>query len=86
VDSVRQNDVRLLAGHHRRFNPLVKVTRHVIRKGKIGKLVAQLKHFRKVVRGKEEPKTTGEDALRSLAVALAVLKSEASGDPVELPH
>jgi len=49
-------------------------------------LVAQLKHFCKVVRGMEEPRTSGEDAIRTLAVARAILKSGASGDPVELPY
>lgn len=49
-------------------------------------LVAQLKHFCKVVRGIEEPRTSGEDAIRTLAVARAILKSGASGDPVELPY
>ena len=49
-------------------------------------LVAQLKHFCKVVRGKEKPRTSGEDALRSLAVARAILKSGGSGEPVELSY
>jgi len=47
-------------------------------------LVAQLKHFCKVVKGMEEPRTSGEDATRTLAVARAILKSGASGDPVDL--
>ena len=47
-------------------------------------LVAQLKHFCKVVKGMEEPRTSGEDATRTLAVAQAILKSGASGDPVDL--
>jgi predicted dehydrogenase len=47
-------------------------------------LVAQLKHFCKVIAGKEEPRTSGEDASRSLAVVRAILKSGQSGKPVEL--
>jgi predicted dehydrogenase len=47
-------------------------------------LVAQLKHFCRVIAGKEEPRTSGEDALRSLAVVRAILKSAKSGDPIEL--
>ena len=49
-------------------------------------LVAQLKHFCKVIKGMEEPRTNGEDATRTLAVAQAVLKSGASGDPVDLSY
>jgi predicted dehydrogenase len=49
-------------------------------------LVAQLKHFCKVVKGMEEPRTSGEDATRTLAVARAILKSGASGDPVDLVY
>ena len=47
-------------------------------------LVAQLKHFCRVIAGKEEPRTSGEDAMRSLAVIRAILKSGKSGKPVEL--
>ena len=47
-------------------------------------LVTQLKHFCRVITGQEEPRTSGEDALRTLAVVRAVLKSAKSGQPVEL--
>jgi predicted dehydrogenase len=47
-------------------------------------LIAQLKHFCQVIAGKEAPCTSGEDALRSLAVGRAVLKSGKRGEPVEL--
>jgi len=47
-------------------------------------LIRQLDHFCRVVRGKEDPRTSGEDALRSLAVAQAILKSGDKGEPVEL--
>jgi len=47
-------------------------------------LVAQMKHFCQVIKEKEKPRTSGEDALRSLAVAQAILESERLGEPVEL--
>ena len=47
-------------------------------------LIAQLRHFCRVVRGKEDPRTSGEDGLRTLAVAQAVLESGRSGEPIEL--
>jgi predicted dehydrogenase len=47
-------------------------------------LIAQLDHFCRVIRGKEEPRTSGEDALRSLAVAQAILKSGEQEEPVDL--
>jgi len=47
-------------------------------------LVRQMEHFCAVIRGDEEPRTSGEDALRTLAVIRAVLNSGASGLPVEL--
>ena len=34
VDSARENGARLLVGHHRRFNPMVEMTRQAIRGGK----------------------------------------------------
>ncbi len=39
IAAVRQNNIRLLVGHYRRFNPLVEMTRKIIRGGEIGKLV-----------------------------------------------
>jgi predicted dehydrogenase len=47
-------------------------------------LIRQLDHFCRVIRGKEDPRTSGEDALRSLAVAQAILKSGDTAEPVEL--
>ena len=41
--------------------------------------VEQLQHFCRVVRGEEPPRTSGEDARRSLAVAMAVRESGATG-------
>ena len=39
INTARENNVSLLVGHHRRFNPLVEATREIIRGGQIGKLV-----------------------------------------------
>jgi predicted dehydrogenase len=47
-------------------------------------LVRQIEHFCAVIRGDEVPRTSGEDALRTLAVIRGVLASGASGKPVEL--
>jgi predicted dehydrogenase len=46
--------------------------------------VEQLKHFCRVVRGEEQPRTSGEDARRSLAVAMAVRESGATGQAIAL--
>ncbi len=48
--------------------------------------IRQLNHFCRVISGKEDPRTSGEDALRSLAVAQAILKSGDKQEPVELSH
>ncbi|TKA56363.1 hypothetical protein B0A49_10859, partial [Cryomyces minteri] len=40
---------------------------------------AQLKHFVRVVRGQEEPRCTGEEALRALLVANAIKKAMTTG-------
>ena len=45
-------------------------------------LVRQIMHFGAVIRGKEKPRTSGEDGLRSLAVVQAVLDSGRTGQPV----
>ena len=42
-------------------------------------LIRQIEHFCAVIRGEETPRTSGEDALRTLAVIRAVLNSGASG-------
>lgn len=47
-------------------------------------LLRQIMHFRAVIRGKEKPRTNGEDALRSLAVVQAVGESGHSGQSVTL--
>ncbi len=47
-------------------------------------LIRQLDHFCRVIRGKEEPRTSGEDAMRSLAVARAILKSGERAEALEL--
>jgi predicted dehydrogenase len=44
----------------------------------------QLKHFCRVVRGEEKPRTSGEDARQSLAVAMAVRESGATGRAIDL--
>jgi predicted dehydrogenase len=49
-------------------------------------LVQQSEHFCEVIKGGERPRTTGEDAMRSLVAIRAVLTSAASGKPVELAH
>lgn len=39
IYTARENNVSLLVGHHRRFNPSVEATRQMIRGGQIGRLV-----------------------------------------------
>ena len=46
--------------------------------------IEQLKHFCNVVRGKEEPRTSGEDALKTLEATMAILESGYRNKPVEL--
>lgn len=46
-------------------------------------LVVQLKHFGNMIRGKEDSRITGEDGLRTLVVAQAVLDSRKSASPIE---
>lgn len=47
-------------------------------------LEAQLVHFGRVVRGLEAPRTDGEDGLRTLEAAFAVLAAARTGRPVDL--
>jgi predicted dehydrogenase len=47
-------------------------------------LVRQIEHFCAVIRGEEQPRTSGEDALRTLAVIRAVLDSGLSRNPLAL--
>jgi len=44
----------------------------------------QMRHFCNVIRGRENPRTGGRDALTSLKAAMAVKKSAETGKPVEL--
>lgn len=47
---------------------------------------SQLSHFCKVVRGEEEPRTSGEDAQKTLVVTQAILESGQTGRPVEIVY
>lgn len=47
-------------------------------------LVAQIRHFADVIRGRETPLVSGEEGLRSLQVVEAILESAATGNTVEL--
>jgi predicted dehydrogenase len=47
-------------------------------------LARQLRHFCRVIRGEEAPRTGGEDATRTLAATLAVRQAALSGAPVLL--
>jgi predicted dehydrogenase len=47
-------------------------------------LVRQIDHFCAVIQGEENPRTSGEDALRTLSVIRAVLDSGGSGKPMAL--
>ncbi len=44
----------------------------------------QLKHFIRVVQGKEKPRTSGEDARRTLEATLAVLESGLTHQPIRV--
>ena len=39
IQAVKENNVHLMVGHHRRHNPFIEELRNAIRGGKIGKLV-----------------------------------------------
>ncbi|MCK4858862.1 MAG: Gfo/Idh/MocA family oxidoreductase, partial [candidate division Zixibacteria bacterium] len=39
IESARESNVKLLIGHHRRFNPMVNATKEMIKKGELGDLV-----------------------------------------------
>ena len=39
IEAVRKNHVRLLVGHHRRFNPMIETLREMVRGEQLGKLV-----------------------------------------------
>jgi len=40
VDAAERNQVQVLVGHHRRYNPLVQETRSIVQSGELGRLVA----------------------------------------------
>jgi predicted dehydrogenase len=46
--------------------------------------VEQMRHFSQVVRGEEDPRTSGEDAQRTLEVTMAVAESGATHRPIEV--
>ena len=46
----------------------------------------QVQHFNAAIRGQGKPFTTGEDGIRSLAVALAVLESTKNGRSVPVSY
>jgi predicted dehydrogenase len=46
----------------------------------------QMSHFCRVVRGEEEPRTSGEDALRTLCVTSAILESVENGKPITVKY
>ena len=62
-------------------HPLEQIVRPVT---SVDPLVAQLEHFCRVIRGKEQPIVDAHDAARSLAAAMAVLESIEHGVSVEL--
>ena len=46
--------------------------------------IEQLKHFCMVVTGEERPRTSGEDALKTLEVTMAILESGDKNKPIKL--
>jgi 1,5-anhydro-D-fructose reductase (1,5-anhydro-D-mannitol-forming) len=46
----------------------------------------QVRHFNAAIHGQGKPFTTGEDGIRSLAVALAVLESTKNGKSVPVSY
>jgi predicted dehydrogenase len=46
----------------------------------------QMSHFCKVVRGEEKPRTSGEDALRTLCVTLAIIESVEKRSPITVEY
>lgn len=46
--------------------------------------VDQISHFCRVIRGEEEPRTSGEDGLKTLEITMAVMESGASGKPIDI--
>jgi predicted dehydrogenase len=47
---------------------------------------SQLSHFCKVIRGQEEPRTSGQDAQKTLIVTRAILESGQTGRPVDIVY
>jgi predicted dehydrogenase len=50
--------------------------------GYVDPLVTQMRHFARVIQGQEEPRITGADATRTLAVTVGIHQAAASGRPV----
>jgi predicted dehydrogenase len=46
----------------------------------------QMRHFFRVIRGEEQPRTSGEDALRSLRVTSAIIESVENRKPVTVEY
>jgi predicted dehydrogenase len=46
----------------------------------------QLSHFCRVIRGEEEPRTSGEDALRTLRVTSAIIESVEKRRPITVSY
>ena len=46
--------------------------------------VDQISHFCRVIKGEEEPRTSGEDALKTLEITMAVIESGAKGRPNDI--
>lgn len=44
----------------------------------------QLSHFCRVIKGEEQPRTTGEDAVKTMKVIKAVIESGQMGRPVHI--
>ena len=46
----------------------------------------QMSHFCRVIRGEEQPRTSGEDALRSLCVTSAIIESVENREPITVAY
>ena len=46
--------------------------------------VDQISHFCRVIRGQEQPRTSGEDGLKTLEITMAVMESGISGKPIDI--
>lgn len=57
-----------------------------IRTGPVDSYREQLGHFCRVIRGEEIPRTSGEDAKKTLEVTMAVLESGETGQPIPIKN